>query len=98
MISGHCASDDHDICSLGKACQCSCHLGKDRPRPYASSLPYEGDDSLGVWVAICPVYGWDHAAVYNSPMAHVNCPFCWRFWGDELPCELRHYESGEKLV
>jgi hypothetical protein len=65
-----------------------------RPSPNVRALPFGGDDPLGVWVALCPTYGWDHAAVYNDPMMHVNCPFCWRFWGDELPCEIRHYDAG----
>lgn len=58
-----------------------------RPR----AMPYGGDDQLGVWVAICPIYGWDHAAVYNDTIIDAVCPHCWRFWGEENWCEIRHY-------
>lgn len=63
-----------------------------KPIPDPCALSTEGDDPVGVWVALCPDYGWDHAAVYNDPMALVNCPHCWHFWGDERPCEIRHYD------
>jgi hypothetical protein len=66
---------------------------RDRPAPDPRAQPHADDDHLGVWVAICPLYGWDHAAVYNDPMMYVNCPHCWRFWGDERACEIRHYEA-----
>lgn len=65
-----------------------------QPTPDPRAQPFDGDDTLGVWVALCPVYGWDHAAVYNDPMADVNCPHCWRFWGVERPCALRHYDRS----
>lgn len=64
-----------------------------RPTPDPKAQPFEGDDPVGVWVGICPVYGWDHAVVFNDPMLQINCPHCWRFWGDELACEIRHYDS-----